>query len=77
MIAGLMAVLPLSVSAQQMPVVQTKYTADPAPMLHNDTIFLYTSHDEDNAEGFLMKNWLLVHHYRHEELAGSWHCGRA
>lgn len=58
-IAGLMAVLPLSVSAQQMPVVQTKYTADPAPMLHNDTIFLYTSHDEDNAEGFLMKNWLL------------------
>lgn len=58
-IAGLMAALPLSMSAQQMPVVQTKYTADPAPMLHNDTIFLYTSHDEDNAEGFLMKNWLL------------------
>ncbi len=43
----------------QMPIVQTKYTADPAPIVRNDTIFLYTSHDEDNAEGFLMKNWLL------------------
>ncbi|MCM1451319.1 MAG: glycoside hydrolase family 43 protein [Clostridium sp.] len=43
----------------QMPIVQTNYTADPAPLVHNDTIFLYTSHDEDNAEGFLMKNWLL------------------
>ncbi|MDE6741312.1 MAG: family 43 glycosylhydrolase, partial [Muribaculaceae bacterium] len=42
-----------------MPLVQTKYTADPAPIVRNDTIYLYTSHDEDNAEGFLMKNWLL------------------
>jgi hypothetical protein len=41
------------------PIIQTKYTADPAPMVHNDTVFLYTSHDEDNAEGFLMQNWLL------------------
>lgn len=43
----------------EMPIVQTKYTADPAPMVLGDTIYLYTSHDEDNAEGFLMKNWLL------------------
>ena len=43
----------------QLPVVQTKYTADPAPMVHNDTIFLYTTHDEDDADGFLMKDWLL------------------
>lgn len=43
----------------QMPIVQTKYTADPAPIVRNDTLYLYTSHDEDNAEGFLMKNWLL------------------
>ena len=41
------------------PIIQTKYTADPAPMVHNDTVFLYTSHDEDNADVFLMKNWLL------------------
>lgn len=41
------------------PVVQTKFTADPAPMVHNDTVFLYTSHDEDDATGFKMLNWML------------------
>lgn len=44
---------------KQQPIIQTKYTADPAPMVHNDTVFLYTSHDEDDATGFKMKDWLL------------------
>ncbi|MDR0982753.1 MAG: glycoside hydrolase family 43 protein [Culturomica sp.] len=43
----------------QDPVIQTKYTADPAPMVYNDTVFLYTTHDEDDAEGFKMLDWLL------------------
>lgn len=42
-----------------MPIIQTKYTADPAPYVFNDTIYLYTTHDEDNAEGFDMRDWLL------------------
>ena len=42
-----------------MPIIQTKYTADPAPMVYNDTIFLYTTHDEDGADGFQMFDWLL------------------
>nr|WP_262482817.1 family 43 glycosylhydrolase [Bacteroides gallinarum] len=42
-----------------MPVIQTKYTADPAPIVHNDTVYLYTTHDEDDAEGFKMREWLL------------------
>lgn len=42
-----------------MPIIQTKYTADPAPMVYNDTVFLYTTHDEDDAEGFKMQDWLL------------------
>ena len=46
-------------TVQQQPIIQTKYTADPAPMVHNDTVFLYTSHDEDNAMGFKMFDWLL------------------
>jgi len=33
------------------PIIQTKYTADPAPMVYHDTVYLYTSHDEDNAFG--------------------------
>jgi len=42
-----------------LPLIQTKYTADPAPMVYNDTIFLYTTHDEDESDGFNMKDWLL------------------
>ncbi|MBQ6965696.1 MAG: family 43 glycosylhydrolase [Bacteroidaceae bacterium] len=42
-----------------LPIIQTKYTADPAPYVHGDTIYLFTTHDEDGAEGFKMKDWLL------------------
>ena len=51
----------LMANAQEinMPIIQTKYTADPAPYVHNDTIYLYTTHDEDNSEGFNMQDWLL------------------
>ena len=48
----------LNVNAQR-PIIQTKYTADPAPMVYNDTVFLYTTHDEDDAEGVKMQDWLL------------------
>ena len=39
------------------PVVQTKFTADPAPMVVGDTVYLITSHDEDDASGFHMLDW--------------------
>jgi len=52
-----------------MPLFQTKYTADPSPLVIGDTIFLYTSHDaspedipdlnERNSAGFFMYDWLL------------------
>ena len=51
-----------TVQSQQplnMPVIQTKYVADPAPYVHGDTVYLYTTHDEVGAEGFLMRDWLL------------------
>ncbi len=41
------------------PIVQTNFTADPAPMVYNGTVYLYTSHDEDDATGFKMLNWKL------------------
>lgn len=40
------------------PIIQTKFTADPAPMVYKDTVYLYTSHDEDDATGFKMRDWL-------------------
>jgi hypothetical protein len=35
------------------------YGADPAPLVYNGTVYLYTSHDEDDATGFHMLNWKL------------------
>ena len=37
----------------QNPIVQTWFTSDPAPMVHNDTLYVYTGHDEDNADGIM------------------------
>lgn len=46
-------------SRGQNPIIQTKFTADPAPLVYHDTVFLYTGHDEDDAFGFEMRDWLL------------------
>ena len=54
-----------------LPIIQTKYTADPAPYVHGDTVYLYTTHDEDDAEGFKMKDWL----NGYGQLAGPRCCG--
>ncbi len=58
LILNLYALGIITASAQN-PLVQTSYTADPAPMVYNDTVYLYTTHDEDDADGFKMLNWLL------------------
>jgi arabinoxylan arabinofuranohydrolase len=43
------------------PIVQTFYTADPAPMVHEGRLYLYTSHDEDvTVDNFYtMNDWRL------------------
>ena len=41
------------------PIIQTNFTADPAPLVYNGMVYLYTSHDEDDATGFKMLNWKL------------------
>jgi arabinoxylan arabinofuranohydrolase len=41
----------------QNPIIQTIYTADPAPMVYKDTVYLYTGHDEDKSTVFMMKDW--------------------
>ena len=46
----------LCVTAQN-PFVQTWFTSDPAPMVHNGTMHVYTGHDEDNADFFWMQEW--------------------
>ena len=46
----------LNASAQN-PFVQTWCTSDPAPMVHNGTMYVYTGHDEDGADFFWMQEW--------------------
>jgi len=58
-LVGLVTLLSPSPAGADNPIIQTKFTADPAPMVYGDTVYLYTSHDEDNATGFTMYNWLL------------------
>src|SRR3954465_3405600 len=42
------------------PIIQTIYTADPAPYVYNDTLYLFADHDEDSASSFFeMKEWRL------------------
>lgn len=43
------------------PIVQTSYTADPAPMVHEGRLYLYTSHDEDVSVNnfYTMNDWHL------------------
>lgn len=55
----IMFLMILSYSNAQNPIIQTMYTADPAPMVYKDKLYLYTSHDEDNSTWFVMNNWKL------------------
>ena len=50
-----------SASRADNPIVQTNYTADPAPMVYEGRLYLYTSHDEDVTVNnfFTMNDWRL------------------
>lgn len=39
------------------PIFQTDFTADPAPVVIGDTVFVFTSHDEDGVDYFTMNQW--------------------
>ncbi len=53
-----LAIVPFAGRAQN-PVIQTIYTADPAPMVYDGTVYLYTTHDEDKSvrNFFTMNDW--------------------
>jgi len=54
----LIASMPSKLKADN-PIVQTNYTADPAPMVDKGTVYLYTTHDEDKTvrNFFTMNDW--------------------
>lgn len=52
----IVAMVPAPAAADN-PIVQTIYTADPAPLVHNGRVYLYTGHDEDGSTYFTMREW--------------------
>ncbi|WP_046531060.1 family 43 glycosylhydrolase [Cellulomonas sp. FA1] len=56
-VALLLPVALTSPAAADNPIVQTMYTADPAPLVHDGRLYVYTSHDEDGSTYFTMKDW--------------------
>jgi beta-xylosidase len=42
------------------PIIRHKYTADPTAIVYNDTVYIYTGHDEAPAgvENYVMNDWL-------------------
>ncbi|ADG73370.1 Carbohydrate binding family 6 [Cellulomonas flavigena DSM 20109] len=56
--AALLVPVALAVPAQaDNPIVQTIYTADPAPLVHDGRLYVYTTHDEDGSTWFTMRDW--------------------
>ena len=51
-----MALFPAAAKADN-PIIQTIYTADPAPLVVNGRVYLYTGHDEDGSTNFTMREW--------------------
>ncbi|KAL4812108.1 glycosyl hydrolase [Aspergillus spinulosporus] len=41
------------------PIVQNIYTADPAPLVHDGRVYVFTGHDEDNSTSYTMRDWRL------------------
>ena len=56
--ALLLAAMP---AAAKNPIIDDVFTADPAALVHGDTVYLYTGHDEapNNDRFFQMHDWLL------------------
>lgn len=59
MLAFWMLGMTFSMVNAQNPIIQTNYTADPAPMVYDGKVYLYTSHDEDGSTWFTMNDWRL------------------
>jgi arabinoxylan arabinofuranohydrolase len=57
--ALLIVLFTIKLATAQNPIVQTYFTADPAPMVYNGTVYVYTTHDEDETVDnfFTMYNW--------------------
>jgi hypothetical protein len=58
------------ISAFNNPIIKEKFTADPAAIVHNDSVYLYAGHDvaPDNVNSYRMNEWLVYSFIRYGQL---------
>lgn len=71
MLLGTAILLSTNIAAQN-PIIQTRYTSDPAAVVVGDTVYLFTSHDNGVREGFDMTEWML---YKSADMVNWTDCG--
>lgn len=50
---------PVRLTATANPIFTHKYTADPAAIVHNDVLYVYSGQDTGDGTGYNMPNWLV------------------
>ena len=58
-VAGVLLGGSVHVARADNPIIQTLYSTDPAPYVWNDTVWLFTGHDESGAKNYDMRDWRL------------------
>ena len=58
-LAGILLSGIVGVARADNPIVQTLYSTDPAPFVWNNTVWLFTGHDESGAKNYDMRDWRL------------------
>jgi hypothetical protein len=58
-IAGVLLGGSVHVAQADNPIIQTLYSTDPAPYVWNNTVWLFTGHDESGATNYDMRDWRL------------------
>jgi len=58
-VAGVLLSLGVNVALADNPIIQTLYFTDPAPVVYNNTVWLFTGHDESGAKNYDMRDWRL------------------
>ena len=56
----LAAIASVSVCLADNPVVQTHYAPDPAPMVYNGTVYMYTGDDIPGFDFYYMTKWRVL-----------------
>ena len=58
-VAGVLLSGSVDVARADNPIIQTLYSTDPAPYVWNNTVWLFTGHDENGATNYDMRDWRL------------------